>query len=471
MMSEDRKERIVAMKKCIAVCLTFILLSVGFTSCNRRDQYRDPIDTGTPDHGTVTEAPTETSSDTPADKAPESSVQLTEGNPYESMSPEELLTMYRSTSDYTEYSSDIVANTPYYYIFSLATFGNGGQAYSKLTGNIVTLCKDLACDHYSDTCLFYGQIDECMVLGDRIYLLMEMFEGGYRLYSFNLMLDDVKQVYEWNELDFPDCFSVHQGMIYMIGGVLKDDGRVSFSLFVFDPQTNTCSAATDPNFTFQSGRGLGRYLYYTASDGALWQYDIDTEERKCLLKASLLNPEDGDVRFIVVGRAGTSHLMVLRQSVTANSVLYYDLSTGETMTKESFMDEETGELNAWNQTGQYFFLKHNTPAYKDDPHYTYYNDKVENWLVNYSGGEIWYRKSADDELTLLATLTTNDIPDAIRSIVAMDGKTLVVEYSTYEDFDNVYNGYQKITGINWELRYAVIDMETGIVYKNGAVYS
>ena len=53
----------------------------------------------------------------------------------------------------------------------------------------------------------------------------------------------------------------------------------------------------------------------------------------------------------------------------------------------------------------------------------------------------------------------------------MDGKTLVVEYSTYEDFDNVYNGYQKITGINWELRYAVIDMETGIVYKNGAVYS
>ena len=74
-------------------------------------------------------------------------------------------------------------------------------------------------------------------------------------------------------------------------------------------------------------------------------------------------------------------------------------------------------------------------------------------------------------MALLATLTTNDIPDAIRSIVAMDGKTLVVEYSTYEDFDNVYNGYQKITGINWELRYAVIDMETGIVYKNGAVYS
>ncbi len=454
------------------ICLLLLVcLTVACVACNRRDQYRDPIDTGTPDHGAVTEAPTEASSDTPADKGPESSVQLTEGNPYESMSPEELLTMYHNTSEHAKYSSDIVANTPYYYIFNLATFGNGGQAYSKLTGNIVTLCKDLACDHYSDTCLFYGQIDECVVLGDRIYLLMDMFgDLGCRLYSLSLMLDDVKQVYEWNELDFPDCFSVHQGMIYMIGGVLKDDGRVSFSLFVFDPQTNTCSAATDEIFTFQSGRVLGRYLYYTASDGALWQYDIDTEERKCLLKASLLNPEDGDVRFIVGGQAGTSHLMVLRQSVTANNILYYDLSTGEIMAKESFMDEETGEMNAWNRTGQYFFLKHNTPAYKDDPHYTYYNDKVENWLVNYSGGEIWYRKSADDELTLLATLTTNDIPDAIRSIVAMDGKTLVVEYSTYEDFDNVYNEYQTITGENRELRYAVIDPDTGIIYKNSLVY-
>ena len=303
------------------------------------------------------------------------------------------------------------------------------------------------------------------------YLAYGMSADSYE-YRYQSDVIDVYSVNKNLPIRFEDrkgwdmYFTYTDGNICMLLFIL-----VLISLFVFDPQTNTCSAATDPNFTFQSGRGLGRYLYYTASDGALWQYDIDTEERKCLLKASLLNPEDGDVRFIVVGRAGTSHLMVLRQSVTANSVLYYDLSTGETMTKESFMDEETGELNAWNQTGQYFFLKHNTPAYKDDPHYTYYNDKVENWLVNYSGGEIWYRKSADDELTLLATLTTNDIPDAIRSIVAMDGKTLVVEYSTYEDFDNVYNGYQKITGINWELRYAVIDMETGIVYKNGAVYS
>lgn len=67
-------------------------------------------------------------------------------------------------------------------------------------------------------------------------------------------------------------------------------------------------------------------------------------------------------------------------------------------------------------------------------------------------------------------MATDGIPDAIRNIVAMDGKTMVVMYSTYEDFANVYNDYQKITGANLETRYAVIDLQTGIIYKNSLVY-
>ena len=451
------------MKKCIAVCLTFILLSVGLTACNRRDQYRDPIDTGTTTSDFVTEVQT--------DKAPGTiSVQLTEGNPYATMSPEELLSSYRESLDYAKYSSDIATNTPYYYIFSSEAFGNGGQAYSKLTGNIVTLCKDLTCDHRSENCLYYGQIDECVLLHDRIYILMNMFDGSYRLYSFNLMLDDVKEVCVWNESDSPDRFAIYNGKIYMIGSIVTEDESVKRSLFVFDPSNNTCTAAPVNGLTFQSGWVLENHLYYTASNGALWQYDIDTTEQKCLLDASLLNPEEGDIRFIVSGRAGTSHLRVMRQSIIKSATLYYDLNTGEVITQESIMPEETGTLKAWTQTGQYFVLKHNTSDYEDDPHYTYYNDKVENWLTNDSGGEIWYRTSTDGELTLLASMATDGIPDAIRNIVAMDGKTMVVMYSTYEDFANVYNGYQKITGINLETRYAVIDLETGIVYKNDRVY-
>ena len=209
---------------------------------------------------------------------------------------------------------------------------------------------------------------------------------------------------------------------------------------------------------------MENHLYYTASNGALWQYDIDTAEQKCLLDTSLLNPEEGDIRFIVSGRAGTSHLRVMRQSVIKSATLYYDLNTGEVITQESIMPEETGTLKAWTQTGQYFVLKHNTSDYEDDPHYTYYNDKVENWLVNYSGGEIWFRPDSNSELSLFVRMQTDGIPDAILSIVATDGKTLVVTYKTYKDFENVYNDYNKLTGgDSW--RFAVIDLETGVVYK------
>ena len=98
------------------------------------------------------------------------------------------------------------------------------------------------------------------------------------------------------------------------------------------------------------------------------------------------------------------------------------------------------------------------------PHYTYYNDKVENWLVNYSGGEIWFRPDSNSELSLIVRMQTDGIPDAIHSIVATDGKTLVVSYKTYKDFENVYNDYNKLTsGGSWSV--AVIDLETRTMYK------
>ena len=118
----------------------------------------------------------------------------------------------------------------------------------------------------------------------------------------------------------------------------------------------------------------------------------------------------------------------------------------------------------WISTGQYLQIKHDTPAFENDPHYTYYNDKVENWLVNYSGGQLWYRQDSDDELSLLVYMQTDGIPDAIYGVGATDGKTLVVSYKTYKDFENVYNDYNKLTSGD-SLRYAVIDLETGTVYK------
>ena len=235
---------------------------------------------------------------------------------------------------------------------------------------------------------------------------------------------------------------------------------------MLDPEQKTYDYALGEDFIFWVGSNVGLLdgcFYYTAIDGALWQYDFKNGTHTCLLEASLLNPEEGDVRFHALKAAGPNHICVVRQSVQVFTYFYYDLTTGEIITEESLLGEDKANL-VWISTGQYLQIKHDTPAFENDPHYTYYNDKVENWLVNYSGGEIWFRPDSNSELSLLVRMQTDGIPDAIRYVVATDGKTLVVSYKTYKDFENVYNDYNKLTSGD-SLRYAVIDLETGTVYK------
>ena len=464
------------MKKTTAIILAFIMIIAVLASCGRRDQYRDPVGTETnaettspttnavtdqPDNPDETTGQDTESGTTPVNPGNSPSPEGT-GNPYAGMSKDDLLALYQHTPERATYSSDQIINTPYYYIRT--QYNPGGRAYSKLTGNYVTLCKELACRH--DDCVFSGQPEECVIIGDRIYLaIRDYFNEWFRLYSFNYMLDDAELIYEWNYADEPYSFGVYEGKIYMASKVLSDSTHVRNSLFVLDPIQKTYDYALGEDFIFGvCGIGVSDgCIYYTAIDGALWKYDFKNGTHTCLLDASLLNPEEGDVRFHALNVEGPNHIRVVRQSVQVFTYFYYDLTTGEIITEESLLGEDKANL-VWTSTAQYLLIKHNTPAYEDDPHYTYYNDKVENWLVNYSGGEIWFRPDSNSELSLLVSMQTDGIPDAIYWVGATDGKTLVVSYKTYKDFENVYNDYNKLTSGD-SLRYAVIDLETGTVYK------
>ena len=467
------------MKKTTAIILAFIMIIAVLASCGRRDQYRDPV--GTETNAEITSPTTNAVTDQP-DNPDETTGQDTEsgttpvnpgnppspegtGNPYAGMSKDDLLALYQQTSESATYSSDLAYNTPYYYVIRSDTFQPGGRAYSKLTGKYVTLCKELGCRH--DDCMFSGTPSGYILIGDRIYLgIRNGFDNWFRLYSFNYMFDDAELIYEWNGYDYPESFSVYNGKLYMAGKVLNEGDEVRSSLFVLDPEQKTYDYALGEDFIFWVGSNVGLLdgcFYYTAIDGALWQYDFKNGTHTCLLEASLLNPEEGDVRFHALKAAGPNHICVVRQSVQVFTYFYYDLTTGEIITEESLLGEDKANL-VWISTGQYLQIKHDTPAFENDPHYTYYNDKVENWLVNYSGGEIWFRPDSNSELSLLVRMQTDGIPDAIRNVVAIDGKTLVVSYKTYKDFENVYNDYNKLTSGD-SLRYAVIDLETGTVYK------
>ena len=455
--------KIIHTKKLLILAMAFLLLF--FSACNRRDQYRNPQGTDANEKDSQKDSQMESQTDV------ESGVDMFigEGNPYKKTTAEELLSFYRESSARSKLSTDTVIDTPYYYIYRENMSKTGGKAYSKLTGKVVTMCKTIGCDHTTEECVYQGLIRAHFLLDDRIYLLISKLDTTYFLYSCNFMLDDIQKVYEWSYDNCPEDFMPYQDRIYTVGQLPSEDGvAITCSLFVFNPQEKTYTAADD--FTFPAGRFIDGLLYYTAQDGALWSYDIETQAHTCLLDASLLNREEGDIRFNAFGMVGENHLSVFIQNVLNAKICYYDLHTGTLISENDLISKEEGSLEAWTQTGQFYLLNHTTTAYESDPHFAYYNDKVENWLVNDSGGEIWYRQNTDDELTLFTVMKTDGIPDAIRAIAAMDGKTMVVTYSSYKDFDNVYNQYQKITEDDLCIRYAVIDLETGAVYKDDLVY-
>ena len=474
------------MKKRIAIVLAVLSIFTVLASCNRRDQYRDPV--GTDPNAETTSPTTNAVTDQP-DNPDETTGQETEsgttpvnpgnlpspektGNPYAGMSAEDLLVHYTETPKYVSQSGDIVVNTPYYYILCNGENGTGGKAYSKLTGNMVTLCKELGCKHQN--CMFDAYVMDCVVAGDRIYMTLVNSNSKVEkcfLYSFNLMLDDANLLYEWSDIDTPQNMSEYNGKLYMTGNILCSDGEVRKTLFAIDPQAKAYDFALGEEFIIQHGSFIceGSY-YYTALDGTLWRVDLTTKEHTCLLDASYLDFENGDIRFIVECFVNDSLIGVARQNVTRNKTWYYDVNTGDFFSQEEvFRDPEKWAM--WNQQGQYAFLNHTASAYENDPHFTYYNDKAENWLANYTGGEIWFRETEDDEMTLVARMMTDDIPDMIVSVAATDGKTLIVMYKTYKDFDNIYNNYSKETRGDNPSRYAIIDLETGIVYKNNYVES
>ena len=82
-------------------------------------------------------------------------------------------------------------------------------------------------------------------------------------------------------------------------------------------------------------------------------------------------------------------------------------------------------------------------------------------------------------MELCLKMQTDGIPDLIYSF-CIDGKTALVKYETYRDFENLFNtdseensesdmtsglpGFSTVTPYNY--KYALIDLETGTIIRN-----
>ena len=161
------------MKRIIAILLAFMTVTAVFASCSRRDQFRpDETDASTgeqttvagqpdvnhptetnPNGGEVTDPNTTTTPDIPIGDPSTGDAENGKitGNPYEGWTAEELYASFMEDQERSVYNNinGTFGNTPYYVILDVQ---NGGSMFSKLTGQVVQICKDPICDH--KTCIF-----------------------------------------------------------------------------------------------------------------------------------------------------------------------------------------------------------------------------------------------------------------------------------------------------------------------------
>ena len=472
----------------IAAILATLMLATTFVACSRRDQFRPPeTDAPTGEQTTVTGQPdvnhpietnpTETNPnggdvtdttmppDIPIVTPPVSggeSDKIT-GHPYEGWTAEELYASFMEDQERSVYNNqnDAFGNTPYYVILDVRY---GGLMFSKLTGQLIQICKDPLCKHTD--CIFsnlFGTMS-CQVADDRCYLVLKGVKGDDRvtsLYSFDLLMNDAKLVYEWSNTDVPDEIYVYRDKVYYDSEIKFDDGQYANITMVYDMKEKTTSPLREESVRCSVIWHEGTYEWYTAwEDGSLWRYNLDTGEEEKIISETILNPEEGELRFFFMGSSDQTVYVMKLTASGLSSAMQYNMETGQLQEIEGFM--------TFIYDGKFYQgVNHKVDAYKDDPHYEYYQNPQN--LTSVGGtmwGGKWYRYDMQaGEREVILDLRTDDIPDNLTNFLFLDGKYVMVQYQTYKDFPNVYSPHRK----EWEKsrRFVVVNMETGQVFELG----
>ncbi len=468
----------------LTAILATLMLASALASCSRRDQFRPPeTDTptgeqttvaGQPDGNTPTEStPHETapggeevtkpnSPDGPPTFAPPLSdgteTPKITGNPYEGWTAEELYASFMKEEERSETyeSAYYFYNTPYYVLFDVQY---GGHMFSKLTGQVIQICKDPICDH--ESCIFSNytlNLQMCQVVDDRIYIVVTSVRDNYKriMYSFDLLMNDSKVVGEWS--DYIQGMYVYRDKVYYITGVDLDNGLTGYGAMTYDMKEKTTAPLWDQAEPCYTIRFDGSYAWYTPMEsGSLRRYNLDTGEDELIISGDLLDREKGESGFVY--DSGGEKIAYVEKWIFGGYSEYYEL------------DMETGELRERNvdaleyDGNTYVEIRLDKEEYKDDPHYEYYFNNTTSGIGVRYGGKLYRKDAATGELEMVYHFQTEGIPDCIQGTQFMDGKFILVQYQTYKDFRNPYNE----SAPEWahSYRFIVFDMETGQAYELG----
>lgn len=437
------------MKKLIIIILAALLLVLSLTACQNR-------------RGALKEHMSDQTEQIPVDTP----VQV-----YKNMNQEQLEADYQSDRVlYAPTVLDGIVDIPCYYIFKSSS-QPGGLAYSKLTNTFTTLCRDPFCKH-EDTwsCIFSEEganyISEIQVYGDRVYFLVERLVGhnhvGY-LYSTDYLLNNLKQEYE-----FPVMVESQYEAIENDHGIQYEYSHNSFmcnvifygELVFYNDFTLDQNETIIPTiYTVDISKGED-------AQPTVWKENLYAQS--CKLYGDVLGWQNED-----------------------NEWVYYDLATNKYLPDYTRPDYNVTLADGYKRGIQlvceeyaYVTIQHTTTMFQNDPHFKYYTTAYEmsgaRPLFQRQGGDIYRVKTdgSDGSIPeLIASLTTDGKPDLIWGFYT-DGKTLIVEYETYKDFQNEYNQELNLDNPTDQMfvemgayvsppakKYAIIDLTTGEVHK------
>ena len=385
-----------------------------------------------------------------------------EGNPYgDGVTPEELRAAYDEFHTQSGYYKDSYTNfsqaydTPYYYVFR---FKCGGKAYSKLTGQMIDLCQDPFCGHVDCIYGYTSDLEQVFVFDDYLYFLVDWVPSGQdqtgtRLIRTDLSFGDPKVMTTFPAGNDTKSMFYYNGKFYYSSRTIIGDFNSHYSLFCYDPATGEQTIQWDDDMaisTFAEVSSDG-WMYFTPDKGenvnGITRYHVESKVFETVVSNKLLNAEMGETSFIAI--AIYDQKLLIRRFGYNHSMtdLVYDLNTG-VMTEQSEivklpeLPENIYGVRLFANGYYYYSVDHRVEAYKDDPFYAYYHNYIEGVNPSFNcpgGGEIWRTNAETGERELVCRLVTDGIPDHIQGIFAADSKTLVVSYSSYKDFTNMYN--------------------------------
>lgn len=455
------------MKKTLLITLAAALLVTSLTSCSRRGQYEDILESQK--EAESLDAIPETNGNITGDSAPDyaTPVMLKTGSTpfYEGKTAEELSAVYKSTGQKLNFPTMIPTGRVY--------DGNHTPIpyfYNKLTGNFSSWCSDPLCDH-TEECIWKYGVDIQYVSDEYIYFYANTGLDEYGVYRCDFQRNNIEKVKDvacyradgHAYFDVVDVLYEKDNVLYFYWAHYVNTGSMG-SVYTLDMNTKeeTCISG---NVDISSIVLVNDQIFYSTKDNRYTLYKTDL---------NFSNPE----LFwedVYVDRYNDQYMILNEQKEEEASSVHrysYNFQTGERYT----LNDIYGDVSL---SGEYIYYIRDLTEEEmgNDPLKDYY---TYSWHREMRPGSTVVRLEDADTQTAgkiyrtyvgannaseecVFQLTYKDIPVRInRDGFEMDGEVIYFSFNTHETCKNFYNqdfeGDERQTAI-----HALVDLQNGTV--------